>query len=209
MPITNKDDNPISISAINTENTSTTSNSLKTLSDTARTGTDPADLDGGPYGMGEFSEYSHPSPFTSQSTSGTMNQFTQGKNSCLRRAMFSLTDDTLVLGGTGNTHIYTIRNISSKEGTAPSSADTDQRQGLVISGYETGNIAAPTGWSTLTMTNSQINWSKSASDFTITNNYNSSNNITYWTFRIDDETLYLSDSGDPTGYSGTGTLTFS
>ena len=47
----------VKISDINTENTSTTSNSLKTLSDTAASGTDPAD--GAPYGMGEFRGYSH------------------------------------------------------------------------------------------------------------------------------------------------------
>ena len=206
MAITNKDDNPISISAINTENTSTTSNSLKILSDTARTGTDPAD--GAPYGMGEFSEYSHPSPFTSQSTTGTHSQFTQGKNSCLRRRFggapgaYNFSDATLVLGAAGNTHVYTIYEVTSKEGTAPASGDTDQRQGLIIRGIESGNIAAPTGWSTITMSNASINWTKSASDFTITNNYSSSQNQTFWTFYIGDETLYLSQTG-------TGTLTFS
>ena len=59
MPVNTTAQGNISISSINTENTSTTSNSLKTLSDTATTGTDPAD--GAPYGMSEFSGYSHAS----------------------------------------------------------------------------------------------------------------------------------------------------
>ena len=57
MPINTTAQGNIKISDINTENTSTTSNSLKTLSDTAASGTDPAD--GAPYGMGEFRGYSH------------------------------------------------------------------------------------------------------------------------------------------------------
>ena len=48
---------PITISQINTENTSTASNSLKTLSDTAKSGSDPAD--GAPYAMSEFFSYNH------------------------------------------------------------------------------------------------------------------------------------------------------
>lgn len=57
MPINTTAQGNIKISDINTENTSTTSNSLKTLSDTAVSGTDPAD--GAPYGMGEFGGYAH------------------------------------------------------------------------------------------------------------------------------------------------------
>ena len=191
----------ITISGINTENTSTASNSLKTLSDTSRSGTDPAD--GAPYAMSEFQNYAHTAPFTSQSTTGTFSQFTQGKNSCLRRRFDNFSDATLVLGAAGNTHIYTIYEVTSKEGTGPSSADTDQRQGLVIRGIESGNISnPPTGWSTITMSNASITWTKSASDFTITNSYSSTQDQTFWTFRIDDETLYLSQTS-------TGTLTFS
>lgn len=47
----------VSISAINTEIDTVSSNSLKTLSDSAKTGSDPKD--GAPYGMGEFRGYSH------------------------------------------------------------------------------------------------------------------------------------------------------
>ena len=47
----------VSISAINTEVDTVSSNSLKTLSDNAKSGSDPAD--GAPYGMGEFRGYSH------------------------------------------------------------------------------------------------------------------------------------------------------
>ena len=57
MPVNTTGQGNISISAINTENSSTTSNSLKTLSDTATAGTDPAD--GAPYAMSEFSGYTH------------------------------------------------------------------------------------------------------------------------------------------------------
>ena len=56
----------ITISQINTENTSTASNSLKTLSDTARSGTNPAD--GAPYHMSEFYSYAHPAPGPSTQT---------------------------------------------------------------------------------------------------------------------------------------------
>ena len=63
MALPDKNSNSISISQINTENTSTTSNSLKTLSDTATAGSDPAD--GAPYGIGEFSLYAHALPVVS------------------------------------------------------------------------------------------------------------------------------------------------
>lgn len=58
----------VSISAINTEIDTVSSNSLKTLSDAAKTGSDPKD--GAPYGMGEFRGYSHgPSTVTITYTS--------------------------------------------------------------------------------------------------------------------------------------------
>ena len=58
----------VSISAINTEVDTVSSNSLKTLSDAAKTGSDPKD--GAPYGMGEFRGYSHgPSTLTITYTS--------------------------------------------------------------------------------------------------------------------------------------------
>tara|TARA_B100001094_G_scaffold153419_1_gene148466 strand:+ start:12632 stop:13111 length:480 start_codon:yes stop_codon:yes gene_type:complete len=47
----------VSISAINTEVDTVSSNSLKTLSDAAKSGSDPKD--GAPYGMGEFRGYDH------------------------------------------------------------------------------------------------------------------------------------------------------
>lgn len=47
----------ISISAINTEVDTVSSTSLKTLSDAAKSGSDPKD--GAPYGMGEFAGYNH------------------------------------------------------------------------------------------------------------------------------------------------------
>ena len=58
----------VSISAINTEVDTVSSNSLKTLSDNAKSGSDPKD--GAPYGMGEFRGYSHgPSTVTVTYTS--------------------------------------------------------------------------------------------------------------------------------------------
>jgi len=68
----------VSISAINTEVDTVSSNSLKTLSDAAKTGSDPKD--GAPYGMGEFRGYSHgPSTvtitYTSNGPVGKINQF--------------------------------------------------------------------------------------------------------------------------------------
>jgi hypothetical protein len=69
----------ITMSQINTENTSTASNSLKTLSDTAKSGSDPAD--GAPYAMSEFFSYNHgPSTqvvtYTSSGPSGKISAYT-------------------------------------------------------------------------------------------------------------------------------------
>jgi len=47
----------VSISAINAEVDTVSSNSLKTLSEAAKTGSDPKD--GAPFGMGEFRGYNH------------------------------------------------------------------------------------------------------------------------------------------------------
>ena len=55
IPTTN-----VSMAAINTEVGSVNSHSLKTLSDNATSGSDPAD--GAPYGMGEFRGYIHEEP---------------------------------------------------------------------------------------------------------------------------------------------------
>ena len=64
MPISSTN---ISMAAINTEVTSVNSHSLKTLSDNATSGSDPAD--GAPYGMGEFSGYTHAIPYTAATSS--------------------------------------------------------------------------------------------------------------------------------------------
>jgi len=179
----------ISISGINTENTSTTSNSLKTLSDTARSGTNPAD--GAPFGMSEFQNYSHPSPFTSQSTSGFFNSFTQGKANRQRRGLFGFSDATLVLGGAGNSTIYTITDVTSKnEINGPSNADQDSRQGLIIAGTRPSGVTAdPDGWTTVTFSNSSNNSSVNRSAMTYVENN------TFWSFTLNDETLYLAASG--------------
>ena len=57
MPVNTTAQGNISISSINTENTSTTSNSLKTLSETAIEGL--STLNEAPYAMSEFSGYQH------------------------------------------------------------------------------------------------------------------------------------------------------
>ena len=75
MPVNTTAQGNISISSINTENSSTTSNSLKTLSDTATSGTDPAD--GAPYAMSEFSGYSHAS-FNGSGAGNSTFSFTTG-----------------------------------------------------------------------------------------------------------------------------------
>lgn len=164
---------------------------------------EPSSPDGdavAPYAMSEFYNYSQ---FTSQSTSGTFQQFTQGKANNVRRRMYNLTDSTLVLG-TGST-IYTITTIESEPSTAPFSNDTDHIQNITISGNQSGNVPAPNGWSTLTMGgSSSITWSISRSSMQAYYNYNSSNNRTYWNFSTGSSgtTVYLPSSG-------TGTLTFS
>ena len=164
---------------------------------------EPSSPDGdavAPYAMSEFYNYSQ---FTSQSTGGTFQQFTQGKADNVRRRMVNLTDNTLVLG-TGST-IYTITAIESEPSTAPGSGDTDHIQNITISGNQSGNVPAPNGWSTLTMGgSSSITWSISRSSMTSYYNYNTSNNRTYWNFSTGSSgtTVYLPSSG-------TGTLTFS
>ena len=164
---------------------------------------EPSSPDGdavAPYAMSEFYNYSQ---FTSQSTGGVFQQFTQGKSSNVRRRMTNLTDNTLVLG-TGST-IYTITAIESEQGTAPASGDTDHIQNIRISGNQTGNVPAPNGWSTVSMGgSSSITWSLSRSSMTAYHNYNSSNNRTYWYFSTGETgtTVYLPSSGG-------GTLTFS
>ena len=153
-----------------------------------------------PYAMSEFYNYSR---FTSQSTGGTFNQWTSGKNDNVRRRMINLTDSTLVLG-TGST-IYTITAIESEDGTAPPSGDSDHIQNIRISGNQSGNVPAPNGWSTVSMGgSSSITWSLSRTNMTAYHNYNSSNNRTYWYFSTGETgtTVYLPSSG-------TGTLTFS
>lgn len=74
----------VSISAINTEVDTVSSNSLKTLSDAAKTGSDPKD--GAPYGMGEFRGYDHgPSTqtitYTSNGPTGKIDQFYSSNHS--------------------------------------------------------------------------------------------------------------------------------
>ena len=74
----------VSISAINTEVDTVSSTSLKTLSDAAKSGSDPKD--GAPYGMGEFRGYNHgPSTqtitYTSNGPVGKIAQYSSSNHS--------------------------------------------------------------------------------------------------------------------------------
>ena len=166
---------------------------------------EPSSPDGdavAPYGMSEFYNYSQ---FSSVSTSGTFQQFYQGKAGNVRRRMTSLSDYTLRLGS-GST-IYNISFIESEPSTAPASNDTDHIQNIQIFGYVSGNQESnpPNAWSTLTMGgNSSITWSIARSAMTSSVTYSSSAGITYWNFSTgtSGSTVYLPSSG-------TGTLTFS
>jgi len=104
MPVNTTAQGNISISSINTENESTTSNSLKTLSDTASAGSDPAD--GAPYAMSEFSGYTHilthDAVVSQGSPTGKIGQVT----------------GTITSGATVPFGSYNLSNISKTEGNS-------------------------------------------------------------------------------------------
>ena len=186
----------VSISAINTENSATTSNSLKTLSETAVEGL--STLNEAPYAMSEFRGYTHDLPFTSTATNGTYNSFTQGKNDTQRRGFFNFSDATHKLAASGNTTIYTITNVSSKsEVGGPNNPDTDSRQGLIIAGTTPSNSSPdPVGWNRVTFSNSSNNASVERTDMTFFRNNS------FFSFSLGGEDMILAGSG-------TGTMTFS
>tara|TARA_B100001093_G_C26267058_1_gene775249 strand:+ start:66 stop:578 length:513 start_codon:yes stop_codon:yes gene_type:complete len=128
----------ISISSINTENTSTTSNSLKTLSETAVEGL--STLNEAPYAMSEFQNYAHTysSTFTGYSTNS-------GGKADITRHRTTLANSTAVMSdGT-----FTL-TLESERGGA---------NGIrIIWG---GGSAVSTGWTSVTIAQSN------ASTFTI------------------------------------------
>jgi hypothetical protein len=65
MPVNTTAQGNISISAINAENSATTSNSLKTLSETAIEAGNVSTLNESPYFMSEFTGYTHSTPYNS------------------------------------------------------------------------------------------------------------------------------------------------
>ena len=128
----------ISISSINTENTSTTSNSLKTLSETAVEGL--STLNEAPYAMSEFQNYAHTysSTFTGYSTNS-------GGKADITRHRTTLANSTAVMSdGT-----FTL-TLESERGGA---------NGIRI--IWVGNNAVSTGWTSVTIAQSN------ASTFTI------------------------------------------
>ena len=108
MTLPNKNSNSISISQINTEVTSSSSNSLKTLSDAAKAGSDPKD--GQPYGIGEFSLYSHgPSThavtYTQNGPQGKISQYYSSAHSSTTMPFGTATLNSFVTQGSGNFRI--------------------------------------------------------------------------------------------------------
>ena len=104
MTLPNKNSNSISISQINTEVTSSSSNSLKTLSDAAKAGSDPKD--GQPYGIGEFSLYSHgPSTqtitYTQNGPNGKIQQYFSSNHSTTTMAFGTVALSSFVNQGSG------------------------------------------------------------------------------------------------------------
>ena len=107
IPTTN-----ISMGAINTEVTSTNSHSLKTLSDNATSGSDPAD--GAPYGMGEFSSYTHAIPYPA----ATMSQVNLSSASGTSLSSFKFTSGSIVPPNAGAPKAgFTVRVFTSTYGS--------------------------------------------------------------------------------------------
>ena len=183
--------------------TARTSVSLKGLSVDGVADSSGGDITGTPdgstpYKMSEFYNYSQDLPFTAVSFTGSYNQFTQGKNSTQRRGFFSYSDSTHRLAASGNTTIYTITNVASKnEYFGPNSSDTDSTQGLIISGTTPSNSSPdPVGWNRITFSNSSNNASVQRTDMTFYRNNS------FFSFSLAGETMILAQSG-------TGTATFS
>ena len=94
----------ISISAINTEVDTVSSTSLTTLSNNAKSGSDPAD--GAPYGMGEFAGYNHgPSTqvvtYTSVGPTGKIGAYSTSGMSPTSMPFGSYALDSFANGGPG------------------------------------------------------------------------------------------------------------
>ena len=122
----------ISISAINTENSATTSNSLKTLSETAIEGL--STLNEAPYAMSEFQNYTH-----AFSTTFTGSLTNSGGKADINRFRTTLADNQAVMSdGT-----FTL-TVESARGTT---------FGLRIIWSSSAN-AVSTGWTSVTITHS-------------------------------------------------------
>lgn len=128
----------ISISSINTENTSTTSNSLKTLSETAVEGL--STLNEAPYAMSEFQNYTH--AFSTTFTGSTTNS---GGKADITRHRTTLANSTAVMS----------------DGTFTLTLESERGGATGIRIIWGGGSAVSTGWTSVTIAQSN------ASTFTI------------------------------------------
>jgi hypothetical protein len=173
----------ISISAINTENTATTSNSLKTLSETAVEGL--STLNEAPYAMSEFQNYSH--VFSTNYSLYTTNS---GGKANIDRNHMSLTDSTWPIGADGSD--WTV-SISSAAG-----GQTGITLNCTRSGNHSSGSTYPNSWVSVVATGTN-SWTLARSVFDLWySNYNSSNNTTYVYFRRTETTTRLNSSGSGT-----------
>jgi len=177
----------ISISAINTENTDTTSNSLKTLSETAIEGL--STLNEAPYAMSEFANYSH--VFNTTYSLYTTNS---GGKANIDRNHMTLGTTSWPIGADGSD--WTVGISSAPGGT------TGMILRLSRSGAHTfsGGSTYPNSWVSISATGTN-SWTLARSTFSITlNSYNSTTNITSVYFTNYTSTTYLSSSGSGTVY---------
>ena len=175
----------ISISAINTENTATTSNSLKTLSETAVEGL--STLNEAPYAMSEFANYSH--VFSTNYSLYTTNS---GGKAQIDRNHMGFANNQWPIGADGSTWTVSI--------------DSQPHQtGIVINCTRSGNHSSgstyPNSWVSVVATGTN-SWTLARSVFTLSySNYSSGSNSTTVTFSRQENVTRLSESG-----SGTVTL---
>lgn len=174
----------IKISDINTENTATTSNSLKTLSETAIEGV--STLNEAPYAMSEFMNYSHQwsSSFTFSSTTG-------GGKAGHTRYHLNPSDSTMTLSDGSD---YTFSIISTVATHTGFRIRFTHKDGVAL----TSSSAWPTAWTSVTVESSAItNFTLNRTAFTQATVGNSKH------FQKDDGVTYMAASG-----SGTITINF-
>ena len=145
----------ISISAINTEVDTVSSTSLKTLSDAAKSGSDPKD--GAPYGMGEFAGYNHgPSTvtvtYTSTGPQGKIDAYSGSSFSPSTMPFGSYAISSFANNGSGFFRIFwsgglntgwtsiTLQGYTLNRSAATVSSNTHQFYGAPFSGLGTSAV---------------------------------------------------------------------